>query len=377
MPKIPPKLHPDQVLQARGINENLFFHRYQKALVWLANTDYGKDLLCIDKGIPGRVVAFAKNAITFSQGGGRHISDFRCGGKWGNVIRTRWQEVSVALAEHEKHARGWVFPHEAFRSAWKQLASGVMVPAYAGAVNTSSTFYPDPNAETNSVDGYESYFNANQPWSTIHDATNSSADDRSDSSTAIVGSYLSRYTSVNPNWRAIYRSFFFFYTGPTITTGSTINSATFSIKGGSVLVQTGYTNIALNVTYTSSTSTTALATADYGNVTKTTDTGYSTAIASGSWSTSAYNDFALNASGLAIIGVGGTALTRLCCRDYNWDMANTAPSPYPSGNDAGFSSVTAAETAGTTSDPKLVVDWGTSSGASAPILCNLSLMGVS
>ncbi len=92
----------------------------------------------------------------------------------------------------------------------------------------------------------------------------------------------------------------------------------------------------------------ALVVGDYGN---TGSTEFSTAITYTNWSTTGYNDFALNASGLAAISK--TGVSKFSTRNANYDVANVAP---PWRVDAGTHIIAyAADQAGTANDPKLVV----------------------
>ena len=107
-----PKLYyptPDELQGAKPLweggwgyddNRGSWFHSYQELLVRLANTDYGRDLLCIDK-YPYPVISMRKNMVQFDMsrdlGPGYILSDVRIGAKWGNVIRYRWLAVKKAL----------------------------------------------------------------------------------------------------------------------------------------------------------------------------------------------------------------------------------------------------------------------------------------
>src|SRR3989338_2002925 len=81
------------------VNEDLWFQDQQALLLQLANTDYGKDLLCIPKGY-NNIFKFGKNHIFYSprmeNGVLKYDWDFRVGAKWANVIRCRWEEFQGA-----------------------------------------------------------------------------------------------------------------------------------------------------------------------------------------------------------------------------------------------------------------------------------------
>ena len=82
------------------VNENQWFKDQKGILLQLANTDYGRDLLCIPKSY-GKIFKIGKNHIFHSprmeNGVLKYDWDFRVGAKWANVIRYRWEEILGAL----------------------------------------------------------------------------------------------------------------------------------------------------------------------------------------------------------------------------------------------------------------------------------------
>jgi hypothetical protein len=96
-------------------------------------------------------------------------------------------------------------------------------------------------------------------------------------------------------------------------------------------------------------------------------TALSTAITYAGWSTTGYNDFVLNASGLGSISTSG--ITRLGTRNANYDVANVVPAW--SANTSHFITGYLAQEAGTSKDPKLVVVHA-SAPAPAPTMQNMS-----
>lgn len=91
-----------------------------------------------------------------------------------------------------------------------------------------------------------------------------------------------------------------------------------------------------------------------------TDTEWSTRIAYASYSTSAYNDFTLNETGLT--GINKSGNTYIATREASYDGDNVAPSWQTIGNHAGMGGYFADE-AGTAQDPKLVIEHETASAA--------------
>lgn len=206
------------------------------------------------------------------------------------------------------------------------------VPGTIG--HTVSTFYPDANPETSSVDGY-TYDSGSGGYASVHD--NTTADDATDTGT----SQTLRNNFTGGTSYEILRMIFVFNTA-SIPDSDTINSATLSLYPSAA----GSTANSDSVVIVSSApaSNTALATGDYDSYGT---TAFATAIAMGSWSTGAYKNFALNASGISQISK--TATSPFGARTEK-DRANTTPT---GSNTAG---VYFAEQAGTSNDPKLVVD---------------------
>ena len=86
---------------------------------------------------------------------------------------------------------------------------------------TTSTFFPDANAESTSVDGYSSYDASTSGWATIQPAaTGGSASDTDASSNSV-------YIGAISPWSWLYRAFYLFDTSAIGT--DTIDSATFNL----------------------------------------------------------------------------------------------------------------------------------------------------
>ena len=207
--------------------------------------------------------------------------------------------------------------------------------------NTTSTFYPDADPETTSVDGTQRRRGVDETWATIRGGAATAGEDAAtDIPTLAQGS-----TTTN-QWAGLDRGFFLFDTSA-IPDGDTIDSATISLYGkaggGTALTVTG------NIYSSSPASNTAIVAGDFGLVGT---TQFSTGIAIGSWSITAYNNYALNASGLAAIDKTGVSKFSHCLQE---DRANSAPS-WVSGATGDLRTKAAEAVAGTTEDPKLVVE---------------------
>jgi len=216
---------------------------------------------------------------------------------------------------------------------------------------TTYTVYPDAHVESSTVDGEMNANNSTFAGARAATQADSSNDD---------GSGLAAYTkkNVGSSW-VINRAFTYFNTG-VVPADSTIDSATVSLYGISVLNQEDDGNDFIGIVQVDGAnvvSDTALNTADF-DLSGTTQGA--TAIDIGSINTSGYNDWTLNATGLTWIArsgeqkpTGGTAgITYLGWREGH-DLLNDALNGDPVENRATFMT---ADNAGTTNDPKLVIE---------------------
>lgn len=186
---------------------------------------------------------------------------------------------------------------------------------YPFTVGDSQTFYPDAHTETSSVDGYASRVNATDNWATKIASDGTNADD------TVATSWVTRMQSagVDGLWNGYFRGLFLFDTSGLNDT-ATITAATLSIRGQSKSDNLSVTPD-INIYSSNPASNTAVAAGDYDSLGS---TAFSTAITYANWLTSAtFNDFALNASGLAAIPVDGVA--KFGARNANYDVSGTPP----------------------------------------------------
>jgi len=215
-------------------------------------------------------------------------------------------------------------------------------------ISDSATFYPDANPESTSVDGHVYHSTGGMgtgvSWLTLTGAAGSAFDDASNTAMA-MGMYAD---NVSSKWRIIYRSIFLFNTS-SLPDDAAISAATLSFYGYSKLDNLSVTpNI--NVYSSNPASSTGLAAADFHSLGATAfcDTPKTYA----SWSTAGYNDFSLNASGIA--SISKTDVSKFGTRNANYDVANTSPT-WSSANGSNAQSYTAEK--GTGYKPKLVVTY--------------------
>lgn len=317
----------------KKIDENSWFEIQQPLLKWIANTDYGRDLLCIDKDFP-QIQKIGKNYVRSEIEPGTHITDFRIGAKWANVIRFRWKEFQEYAEEYYRLTHG---VPQAFPVA--------TVPGYAYA---TETFYPDAGEPgTTTIDGtYDRTISGTTSanWDTVHDSTASNSVDATSSENTCVRSRSGGGET------SIIRALFLFDTA-SIDDAATITSATFSLYG------TGSTNDDndgddwITVVQSNPASNTEMAVGDFDQVgdaidnpTEAIDNGDRIDI--GSYSTSGYNDFPFNSTGLGWVDSAG--ITKLGVREGH-DVIDSQVS--------NTNAIRAyfADQAGTSADPKLVV----------------------
>jgi hypothetical protein len=225
------------------------------------------------------------------------------------------------------------------------IADALAAGAYVLADETTSTFYPNANVETTSVDGVIRNLADESTWASIHDATAGTqvSDSGSTGNAAMIISGPASNT-----WDQFIRAAFLFDTSA-LTSAATVTSATLAIYGTTTTGTNGlpYANPTAGIVSSSPASNTALALGDYDQF-GTTD--FATRLTT--WSTSAYNTFTLNAFGLAAISLTGITKTGLRVGP---DIDNSPPTwqaDYDMTRAARF-----AEESGTTRDPKLTVTY--------------------
>lgn len=258
------------------------------------------------------------------------------------------------LREDPKEAILQSLEHTIFVKQEKHGSGGIV----AGKIgNTTTTVYPDPDPETTSIDArifHVEFAGAGTAWATLI-ATNGDSVDSTGTTLECVT--IEAGTDTN-KWAVLGRCIILFDTS-SIPDTDTISSATLSIFGNSKTDGAVITPD-INIYSSSPASNTAVVSGDMDDFGA---TAYSTAITYANWSTSAYNDFALNASGLT--NISKTGVSKFGARNAAYDGAAVAPTW--SIADVSRVSGKSADTAGTTSDPKFVIEHSTTAApASQP-----------
>ena len=211
--------------------------------------------------------------------------------------------------------------------------------------NTTSTFYPDAgDPGTTTVDGFTQRSGVDETWATLIAGAGTFA-----RSTDASFAYIIMAASLTLNqWRYILRSMFLFDTS-SIPDGDTISSATLSLFG-TAKVDDLTSTPDIDIYTATPASNTTLAASDQAQYGTTSQTG--SPITYANFSTTAYNDFAFNATGIS--SISKTGVSKFAARNANYDVAATPPTwtalEVGSQLDGYY-----ADQAGTTNDPKLVV----------------------
>jgi len=212
--------------------------------------------------------------------------------------------------------------------------------------DTTTTFYPDPDTETSSVDGKTSHASVGgEDWSDLrtYPATLSE-----DSNATDYGSQIEAHASTSDKWITHTRSHYSFDT-TSIGAGATITSGTFSVMP-TADARTDDVSSDLTIVSSAPASETALVDGDHDNI-GTTEL-VDVALSIGSMSDDVYEDFVLNSAGVSHLS--GIDQSRFCLADSFYDVQNLSP-PTWAASDKSEVVMYFAEQSGTSKDPKLEV----------------------
>jgi hypothetical protein len=249
----------------------------------------------------------------------------------------------ISVVVERRVGAGYVMLTKTIPAAF--IADALAAGAYVLADETTTTFYPNANVETTSVDGRILNADDDEPWATVHDATAGTS--VSDSGTSANAARILAAPNTD-RWDQIARSAFLFDTSA-LTAAATVSSATLAIYGANIASPGDglFASPTAGIVSATPASNTALATADFDQF-GTTD--FATRLTT--WSTSDYNTFTLNAAGLAAISLTGITKTGLRVGPDIDDSPPAWQDSYEMTRAARF-----AESTGTSQDPKLVVTY--------------------
>ena len=224
--------------------------------------------------------------------------------------------------------------------AFENPADYFIIPTYPLTVRDSLTFYPDASPETTSVDGF-AYETTVANWATIRTGAGDGADDSGTDST-----FGFRCYTTSGNYDRLYRFITLFDTSA-IPDAATITSAVYSVFAYGVVDENSY-NLYANVYTSAPASDTAVVAGDYDSLGTT--ALCDTPIGDASWDIDDYQNFTLNAAGLATISK--TGITKLGMREATYDVGGSTPA-WGSGKGGRFLTYQAEKGVGY--KPKLVV----------------------
>lgn len=291
----------------------------------------------------------------------------------GDIVRT-WTD-SYTQETRERHLRE--DPKEALLQVIEQdLAvmknihiDGKIIAEKRG--NTTDTYYPNAGPESTSVDGFtedDNAWNTARTWAQVHDSDGTQGRQSADDSSYYLNVVADRANNSGA-WHRMVRSHILFDTSP-IGSGDDISSATLSVYG---ISKADGQSDSVYVSDTNPASNTAIVATDMDDMTVHGATSYATPITVASFSTSGYNSFSLNSSGLAVINkVGISKFSMRMGLDFNENSGHGSAPTSPTN----YVSVYSADQSGTSNDPKLVVEHASSSNVAPSAPTDLLAEGV-
>ena len=277
-----------------------------------------------------RIIEIAPNYYTVRLPTGEYCTDFRTHWKYAKRVYYSWETV------------WWLMHH------FDAVFADRMVPALSFGFSTL-TAYPDPNPESTTVDGYagQNYsVGSGVSWATITGAAGSASNDANSSGLLI------RITSdnVSDKWIQLERTILLFNTS-SLGASAEVTAATLSVKGSGKSDSATAITPDVNIYTSAPASDTAVASGDFDSLGSVAQSDG--VIAYADYSITNYNDFVLNATGLGNISL--TGISKFGARNANYDVASLSPTW--SSLVSHTLSIINADTAGTSSDPKIVVTY--------------------
>ncbi len=305
-----------------------WFAHYQPMLVAMANTTFGRELLCIPANFPP-VIHLRPDSVFAAR-----MARFSTSEKFANAIRSRW---------------------ETFLSYSRYFGNGYTAPmspatrAYLSLCNTF-TFYPDAGSPgTTSVDGRITSgaldSNGNTAFSTCRGGASLAV---SNTGTSGNNDTIAQLNGSNSQYNMAHLYLHF----DTSSLGSvTIGTATVEVTATthqSYVQGTGHDYVA--IVASTAASNTVIATTDWTQIGSTV---FSQKMTTSTITNNALNDFTLNATGIAAIVTNG--VTKFALRE-GYDLDNLRPTiPGVGSNDNGIT-INLADASGTNNDPALIIN---------------------
>lgn len=313
-----------------------WFLKHQKRLLWFANTSYGRDALCLNgkrSSVDKRkIIKIEPNSISW-------IEDI----KRGKVY------ISTEFRTYNKFSKRL---HYAYKPIWRAFhwfdmnIANPLIPAFNLGFDTLTAF-PDADPETNTVDGHVNDTGNDLTFSNLRLEPGSGfADSGTGNIVNIIGA-----SATTDQYANLYRAILLYDTS-SIPDTNNLDSATHSHHITSrvdTLSGAASANSAQVLVSSAPASDTALAAGDFDSVGS---TEFGRSAKQADLTDGAYSDITLNASGLN--NISKTGVSKFALR-YGFDFDNTTTGITWSANQTQEILAKAAETTGTTQDPKLVV----------------------
>lgn len=281
------------------------FKKYQKQILDFANSDYGKRDLGINTD--KKIVKFTPDGYHELLGVKNGVATLRATFFSRSPFLKRFELPLTAL---EIAGEASVYPKQLIRKP----SDFVYHPFLSFLTSTTN---PDADPESTSVDGWVRYDTTGVSWNTAITAADGHAISDAAGSETIASSYYVAGTQA----AQVYRGFFLFDTAA-LTSGAVISAAVFSahiLPATNIYDGDNDANGFTTLVSSTPASNTGLATADYDQV-------GSTKLSSDLDTTNAvhnqYNDYTLNATGIAAISK--TGVSKFAVREGH-DLNNDAP----------------------------------------------------
>lgn len=323
-----------------SLPEKAWFYWHQPLLLEMANTCYGRELLCITEDFP-KLNLVKPNMVQARLSESQQTSEFRTANKYGRVIRHRWKEFQ----EYEKYLSEREYTKVA------RWAERLGIPVVAGA--TESTFHPDPHPETSTWDGLVRRTGVDETWTNLVGGNGTNFLDEPD---ALVTPRILASTTTD-QYSESSRPITLFDTSAiddtdtidAVIISADLDSSQTLLNDGSSLESTCHIVAAVTASNTGGTDT------DFENMLGTSFGESSTqdSLAAG------YEDITLDANGRA--NINKTGISKFGWR-YGWDINDVLTGIVWGSTNANRLNMLFAEQTGTTSDPKLVVTHSAAAG---------------
>ncbi|MFH1714133.1 MAG: fibronectin type III domain-containing protein, partial [Candidatus Nealsonbacteria bacterium] len=228
----------------------------------------------------------------------------------------------------------------------------------------TATFYPNADPETSSIDGSAGQGGGANLWNSLVAGTgNDYQSSQTSWEVALIYSY-----APDGNWYYLRRGIFLFDTSA-LPDDANISAATLSIRGQGKVDNLNI-NPNVNIYSSAPASNNVIVPGDFDSFGST--AFCDTPITYAGWSTTGYNDFILNAAGMAAISK--TGVSKFGTRNVNYDVANIEPT-WSSTKDSRLYGYYAE--AGEGYQPKLVVTYtDESSDTTPPVISSISAASI-